>query len=148
MTRTPAPIARSSAASALVEPLSEMRTGGVPARSASSSSVTPNTSQPRPSASSTRRSAVTVFALIDGSASVGPAGQAAATASRQRAALPRSWRSEITYSGVPKRSASSEAATASTCSSPAATESARSLGPSRLAMRRRLSGCGSPPPAK
>ena len=44
--RTPARIARSSSASSFIGPLSEIRSGSVPVRSAASSSFGPNTSQP------------------------------------------------------------------------------------------------------
>ena len=63
--RAPTAIARSISATGLVDPLTEISSGGTSARSAISSSAAPKTSQPAPSWFRIRRSAMLGFAFSD-----------------------------------------------------------------------------------
>src|SRR5262249_62276233 len=99
----------------------EIKVGGTPALSAASSSVSPKVSQPAPSLVSTARVASVGLALIEGRSRALPSGHPAASAVPRRRTFDRSRVSDMTYSGVPKRAASSVHASYSTYLRPSRT---------------------------
>ena len=78
--RAPAATACSITATLLVDPFTEIRSGGTSAVSAACSSPGPNVSQPAPARVSTRRTASERLALIEGSTRTSPCGHAARNA--------------------------------------------------------------------
>ena len=131
--RAPAAMAVSMMAASFDDPLTEIRLGGTPVVSAACSSLGPKQSQPVPSALRMRRSASTKFALIDGRTCTGPP-HACSRTDRIRRTFRLSWSAEMTYSGVPKRLATSSVSHPSIQRCPPRTESASSR-TSRLATR-------------
>ncbi len=94
--RAPAATASSISPALLAVPLTEINSGGTPARRAAVSSDAPNVSHPSPSWVSTRRSARAVFAFREGRIRVGPSGKLVAKARVNSRALRRSWSSDTT----------------------------------------------------